>query len=78
MNDLDSINARLESIEGMLRELIGRGHEEAPVVGDAGVFGEIAQVRAAGGDLVAHFKEKARRRMQQDAEQRKERRKRNV
>lgn len=71
MTDLDRINARLDGIERMLRELLSRNTGAVPVAPASGILAEIAQVKAAGGDLAAHFKEKARRTMQRDAAEKK-------
>lgn len=61
MTDLDQINSRLDSIEHMLRQLLGQQPPALPPGPASDIRTEIAQVRAAGGDLVVHFKEKAKR-----------------
>ena len=62
MDDLQRIESRLDTIEGLLRQLLGRssvpGHGLPEHVLE--LKGEIASVRAAGGDLVQYFKDKAR------------------
>ena len=70
MTDFDRINARLDAIETMLRQLLNqRAAATLPVHHAADIMTEIAQVKAAGGDLREYFKDKAK------SEQQRERRK---
>ena len=69
MTDLDSINARLDSIETMLRQLINQQPATGPAHQAANIMTEIAQVKAGGGDLKEYFKAKSK------SEQQRERRK---
>ena len=61
MSDLDQINARLDTIERMLSQLLQQQPQAVQPGPVSDIRTEIAQVRAAGGDLVAHFKAKGRR-----------------
>lgn len=63
MTDLDQINSRLDTIERMLLQLLQQRPQTLQPGPVSDIRTEIAQVRAAGGDLVAHFKGKARRTM---------------
>lgn len=67
MTDLDRIDARLDAIETMLRQLLNQqpaatlpGHHAADIMT------EIAQVKAAGGDLKEYFKAKAKSEQQRE------------
>jgi len=71
MIDLDRINARLDTIEGLLRQLLGRDTGAGPMLPASDLYAEIARVKAAGGDMTEHFKEKARRAMRQAAAEKK-------
>ncbi|KJS02213.1 MAG: hypothetical protein VR65_06085 [Desulfobulbaceae bacterium BRH_c16a] len=66
MTDLDQINSRLDSIERMLLQLLKQQPQTLPPGPVSDIRTEIAQVRAAGGDLVAHFKGKAKKTMLQE------------
>lgn len=61
---------RLGMIEELLQQLLKRlpALPSGPV---SDIKTEIAQVKAAGGDLITHLKEKARRQMRQEAEEKK-------
>ncbi len=63
MSELDLINARLDTIERMLRQLINLQAPTLPPGPVSDIRTEIAMVKAAGGDLVAHFKQKAKKSM---------------
>jgi len=61
MTDFDQISARLDTIERMLLQLLQQRPQTLQAGPASDIRTEIAQVRAAGGDLVAHFKDKARK-----------------
>lgn len=54
-------------LEDLLRRLVLQQSPALLALPVAGIRTEIAQVRSAGGDLVAHFKEKGRQAMRQEA-----------
>lgn len=67
MTDFDRINARLDAIETMLRQLLNQRPAttfSAPQAAD--IMTEIAQVKAAGGDLTEYYKAKAKSQSQRE------------
>ena len=63
MTDLDRINARLDTIETMLRQLLNQQSSDAsPIVPvyTPTIDDEIAAVRAQGGSLAEYFKAKSK------------------
>lgn len=67
MTDLDRINARLDAIEMMLRQLLDRqAGASRPAHQAADIMTEIAQVKAAGGNLTEYFKAKAKGEQQRE------------
>ena len=60
--DLQRLERRLNTIESLLEQLLNQQQRRAVSLPDsvADIHTEIATVRAAGGDLVKHYKDKAR------------------
>ena len=70
MTSLDQINARLDRIEEMLRQALAEKAVILSRLPASEIQSEIAMVKASGGNLVEHFKSKARATMAAEKKQR--------